>query len=196
MSMARLGDLVGRSRSAVRAWERGESVPEDPSVIAALSAVLDLDEGDLYQAAGIERPPQETRPTVEQALASLRSEPVPAPTPEAGDESRARGAHLRPEEERSGGDPPHSPEVARTGSVAARSTVPVETRVAGRQEPASSGPATSYLEQPEERWRYRLRVLATVLAVGALVVALIWAFGEFRVAVSEVWDALRGAPAG
>lgn len=199
LSMARLGDLVGRSRSTVRAWERGESVPGDPSVISALSAVLDLDEDDLYEAAGIDRPSLETRPTVEQALATLRSDPAPSPRPgSTGDDSRGRGAHLRPEEEGSPLSPPSSPSATRADSVPSpgRAPVAVAGPAIGRPERAPSGPATSYLEQPGERMRYRLRVVATVCAVGALVVALIWAFGEFRVAMADVWDALRGSPAG
>lgn len=195
--MARLGDLVGRSRSAVRAWERGESVPDDRSVLAALAAVLDLDEGSLYEAAGVDRPSQETRPTVEQALATLRPDQGPPADPSpTGDDLRGRGAHLRPEDEPSSRPPPPPPEEPGTGAIAVAPPAPAVAPVLGRPAPAGIGRGASYLEEPGERLRYRLRVVSTMVAVAALVVVLVWAFGEFRIALSDVWDALRGAPAG
>lgn len=45
MTQARLAELVGRSSTAVRAWERNQSLPTDPEVIDALEAVLGIDLG-------------------------------------------------------------------------------------------------------------------------------------------------------
>lgn len=53
MSQAGLADLVGRSASAVRSWERGSSTPTDGVIVRSLAAILGLDEGELLSAAGI-----------------------------------------------------------------------------------------------------------------------------------------------
>ncbi len=41
---ARFAELVGRSPSTVRGWERGRARPGDPATVAAIAAVLDVDE--------------------------------------------------------------------------------------------------------------------------------------------------------
>jgi transcriptional regulator with XRE-family HTH domain len=53
MSQAGLADLVGRSASAVRSWERGSSTPTDDGVVRSLAAVLGLDESELRTAVGL-----------------------------------------------------------------------------------------------------------------------------------------------
>ena len=79
LSQAKLGELVGRSASTVRSWERDTTTPNDPSVVTALAAVLALDERMLFDKAGLSTPEVETNPTVEQALATLRPEPATPP---------------------------------------------------------------------------------------------------------------------
>jgi transcriptional regulator with XRE-family HTH domain len=97
LSQAKLGELVGRSASTIRAWERDSSLPNDGAVITALSAVLAVDRRSLFEKAGLEIPMEETSPTMEEAFASLGTEPratpvflestaTPGPVPEA-DES-------------------------------------------------------------------------------------------------------------
>jgi hypothetical protein len=56
------------------------STPTDASVLIALSAILDIDQGMLFEKAGVEMPAEENQPTVEQALASL----APLPLEESG----------------------------------------------------------------------------------------------------------------
>jgi transcriptional regulator with XRE-family HTH domain len=83
LSQAQLGELVGRSASSVRSWERDVSTPTDPSVLNALSAILDIDGRALYNKAGVSptaSPADE--PTVEQALASLAPMPLEEPLEE------------------------------------------------------------------------------------------------------------------
>ena len=75
LSQAKLGELVGRSASTIRAWERDSSLPNDAVVITALSAVLGIDRRSLFEKAGLEVPPQEISPTLEEAFASLAAEP-------------------------------------------------------------------------------------------------------------------------
>ena len=53
MSQAGLADLVGRSASAVRSWERGSSTPTDESVVRSLAAVLGIDEATLRATVGL-----------------------------------------------------------------------------------------------------------------------------------------------
>lgn len=81
LSQAQLGELVGRSASSIRSWERDVSIPTDPSVIIALAAILDLDEQALFEKAGVDVPTVESQPTVEEALASLAPLPLQVDDP-------------------------------------------------------------------------------------------------------------------
>lgn len=91
LSQTRLGELVGRSSAAVRSWERDASVPTDPSVLEALSAVLGIDKQILFEKAGIGTPAIETSPTVEEALGTLAPVPpsVSVAEPDVGDPDRS-----------------------------------------------------------------------------------------------------------
>lgn len=80
LSQAKLGELVGRSATTIRAWERDASLPTDESVVTALAAVLDVDRRSLFEKAGLEMPVEETSPTLEEAFASLSAQPMPGPT--------------------------------------------------------------------------------------------------------------------
>jgi transcriptional regulator with XRE-family HTH domain len=83
LSQAQLGELVGRSASSIRSWERDVSTPTDPSVLNALSAILDIDGRALYDKAGVEPTSvDDPQPTVEQALASLAPLPLEEPLEE------------------------------------------------------------------------------------------------------------------
>jgi transcriptional regulator with XRE-family HTH domain len=79
LSQAQLGELVGRSASSIRSWERDASTPTDTSVLLALSAILGLDQRSLFEKAGVDLLAEEARPTVEQALASLTPQPMDDP---------------------------------------------------------------------------------------------------------------------
>ena len=85
LSQAQLGELVGRSASSIRSWERDVSTPTDPSVLTALSAILDIDGRALFDKAGVETPAEETHPTVEESLASLAPLPLEEPIEETID---------------------------------------------------------------------------------------------------------------
>ena len=76
LSQAQLGELVGRSASSIRSWERDVSTPTDPSVVNALSAILDIDDRSLFDKAGVPTPVEETQPTMEEAFASLAPLPL------------------------------------------------------------------------------------------------------------------------
>jgi transcriptional regulator with XRE-family HTH domain len=51
-------------------------------------------------------------------------------------------------------------------------------------------PTGSYMDDPEERWAYRLRTLWTAAGIGALGVLLVWAGSRTLEALGEAWDAL------
>ena len=71
LSQARLGELVGRSSSTIRNWERDKSTPAARSDAVALAAVLGLDEAEVLDRAGFEVDGERTHQTVEEAYASL-----------------------------------------------------------------------------------------------------------------------------
>lgn len=85
LSQAQLGELVGRSASSIRSWERDVSTPTDPSVLNALSAILDIDGRALFDKAGVTTPAEEAHPTVEESLASLAPLPLEEPIEETID---------------------------------------------------------------------------------------------------------------
>ena len=88
LSQAKLAELVGRSTPTIRSWERDKSRPSDPQVLATLSAILGIDERQLFDKAEMEFSVAiETSPTVEEALATLSLEagPVTGDDDEGGD---------------------------------------------------------------------------------------------------------------
>ena len=85
LSQAQLGELVGRSANSIRSWERDLSTPTDPSVLNALSAILDIDGRALFDKAGVATPAEESHLTVEESLASLAPLPLEEPIEETID---------------------------------------------------------------------------------------------------------------
>ena len=61
------------------------STPTDPSVLNALSAILDIDGRALFDKAGVLTPAEEAHPTVEESLASLAPLPLEEPIEETID---------------------------------------------------------------------------------------------------------------
>ena len=168
LSQAKLGELVGRSPTAVRAWERDKSHPTDTAVITALSAVLGVDERTLFDRIDLEPPAVETSPTIEQALASL------APGPAADVEPPQREAAEKAEP-----------------SLEPSYILPAEAYVLTAETPAVVVDR-SYMEDSSQRQLYRVRTLATIVALVALGVALLWAAGEGLGALGDWWDDFFG----
>lgn len=210
LSQAKLGELVGRSTATIRSWERDTSRPTDPEVLATLAAILGLSERQLFDKADVERPQfEEISPTVEQALATLQpvqsaesvdgaprdnnesdhdatSEPVVAeanPTASMVSEelTRADEPALQPSE-------PERESVGVDGGAAY--VAPPDPYV--RTPPTPTLADVSYMEDRSQRQMYRVRTLATLVGVVALVVALIWALQEGVGAFGEWWDAFFG----
>lgn len=252
LSQAQLGDLVGRSPSTIRSWERDKSAPNEVAVLHALAAVLGVDERSLFEKAGQEPPPDiETSPTVEEALATLRPEThlrdEPPPSEQSGgdvetteeegagtDDEAVSSVQTQIEVELSQlGEPEpdmhgsvesmiHPVEETRTDeqNTSRRLLEPVDARydeperiepVAVRamtrsQEPGYVAPPDpflittptpplvepSYMEDQGQRQIYRVRTLATLVAVVALAIALVWALGEGLDSLGSWWDAFFG----
>lgn len=231
LSQAKLGELVGRSAAAIRSWERDASTPTDAGVVFALAAVLDLDERHLFEKAGLELPPRESRPTVEEALASLN------PIREPGGEGPAAGGRLGEElrvaepdeEETSDAGLVETPEPDLDSGLEAEVGEPsdAEAEEAGEPEagfepfplqpdprpatdtmppptePAFAAPPEpfqitaptppvvepSYLEDAGQRQLYRVRNLATLVLVVALIVVFLWSLNNALDALGAWWEA-------
>ena len=177
LSQTKLGELVGRSPTTVRSWERDKSQPKDAAVITALSAVLGVDERAMFEKAGQKMPLVEDSPTVEQALATLSPNAVVETDDEIGDlkddsvsdsprtelEVAAPMTHLAPSE----------PQVITT------TTHPVH-------EPP-------YMDDRMQRQLYRVRSLATIVILVALGIAFLWALTQSLDALGTWWDEFFGS---
>lgn len=217
------------------------SRPNDPKVVAALAAVLDLDEEQLFDKVDVERPEVETSPTVQDALATLSMTEVEAAAPEPEPELEpVRLIDLTTEQETATPEPEPTPEEdpwasdpypmpaegpeyprpqpvpALIGASAsadddlgdnraddglvARLTVAAAAAPAyvAPPEPYVQGPLTpnvggvSYVEDESQRQLYRVRNLATFVAVVALVIIFVWALGEGMGALGEWWEDFFG----
>ncbi|MGQ0848075.1 MAG: helix-turn-helix transcriptional regulator [Actinomycetota bacterium] len=74
LSQARVAQLIGRSPATIRSWEQGRSKPSDAGAVAALAAVLGVEESTMLGKAGFEARPARIRTTVSQELSSLAAE--------------------------------------------------------------------------------------------------------------------------
>jgi transcriptional regulator with XRE-family HTH domain len=240
LSQAQLGELVGRSASSIRSWERDVSVPTDAGVITALSAILDLDQEALFAKAGMDMPVEETHPTIEEALASLAplpldeavtveeidlpepsradepavlvdlsspmfdEEPEPEPDLDSGLEAEARehlgGAAVPvPVPDR---EPADMLEASKTRSeLAGAPTMRRTTEPAFVSPPepflitAPTPPAVepSYMEDNQQRQLYRVRNLATIVLVVALIVVFLWSLSNAIDAFGTWWEDFFGS---
>ena len=162
LSQAKLGELVGRTPTTIRSWERDTSVPNDPSVISALSAVLGIDERTLFERAGVNRPEEESSPTVEEALASLTA-------PSSASSPRRPLAAV----------PASFPT---TASREVTMTKPAATPVV----------RASYMEDPDQRRLYQVRTIATLTVLLALAITFMWALSAGLDSLGTWWDDFFG----
>jgi transcriptional regulator with XRE-family HTH domain len=196
LSQAKLGELVGRSAATVRSWERDNSRPDDPKVIGALAAILGVNEKQLFGKADVEVPlVDETSPSVEEALATLAP---PGASPEVFERTSGVGTvETEAEDEVEQRD---KEQEAPPSEATVRELVGVVSppEYAAPPDPHVLRPLTptlaqvSYMEDRSQRQMYRIRTLATLVASVALVVALIWAFGEGLSAIGEWWNDFFG----
>lgn len=242
LSQARLAELVGRSATTIRNWERDKTSPADRSDVVALAAVLGMDTEDALSQAGFESEEQGQHLTMEQSYSSLgparvaeKSEPdrAPSDTPEADDVSGAadhgsvtmqssemESSVLDDADESSAeADSTVAPEGEVPEDVVVEEAVPEEdvASAEGSEEQSASAPGKhaesraerrrrlgraapptvlesapigepSYMEDRDERQRYRVRAMVTAMAVVALVIVLLWSFNRASDALSGMWN--------
>ena len=211
LSQAQLGELVGRSASSVRSWERDISTPTDPSVLNALSAILDIDGRALYDKAGVAPTTDAgSHPTVEQALASLAPLPLDAHLDADSELEAEVHEHVapaydpEPETPREPAMPvetfslPPNPVSETEPVAAAKMSSPNEPAFVSPPEPylitAPTAPVVepSYMEDTDQRQMYRVRNMATVVLVVALAIILLWALSNTVEAIGAWWDDFFG----
>jgi transcriptional regulator with XRE-family HTH domain len=218
MSPHRVAELIGRASGTVKAWERGRTVPSDPFVVSSLAAVLAINEDALFRAANLNPPDRQQPLTIEQELATIApSRPTASASPTPTSERPAIVADVpeqSPSPERSQ-DPQETDFSSSSASdflqkgvdAIAEVGTPLLEKLRSRRSrtprrnstPANRAsvptaapvvPTGSYMDDPEERWSYRLRALWTAAGVGALGVLLLWAGSRALEAFGETWDAL------
>lgn len=209
MSQTQLAELVGRSTSTIRSWERDKSRPNDAQVLSALAAILAVDERQLFEKAEVDMPAVvETSPTVEQALATLSIEEVPVDDDEpnlAFDPDLAQRPKVVAVEhfrldlvevgDRFEEDGLRKVEVVQEEVLVSAVEGPA---FVAPPDPYVQTPLTptvadlSYVEDESQRQLYRVRNLATLVAVVALVVTFIWALGQGIGALGDWWDDFFG----
>ena len=182
LSQTKLGELVGRSPTTIRSWERDKSHPTEPAVITALAAVLGVDERAMFEKAGQEMPEIEESPTVEQALATLSPDAVEDEINAINDgpfTSEPEAESTEPEQT----EPEPIPETPEY--VPEPEPQVVATAVAASQEP-------SYMEDRTQRQLYRVRNLATIVILVSLGIAFLWALTQSVDAFGTWWDEFFG----
>lgn len=214
LSQTKLGELVGRSPSTIRSWERDDTTPNDPDVLMALAAVLGVEQRTLFEKAGVDTPETETSPTLEQELESLRP-----PRVEGEEDTDDGGVEISFSYQELSGlgvdldDEPVSPIIdTSTSEESVDETDDDEMpESAGRPVPAFAEPATpyvvtrlsptrteqiyaepSYLEDRSERQLYRVRTVATAVGVVVMLLLLMYALGKGIESFGEWWDSFYG----
>jgi transcriptional regulator with XRE-family HTH domain len=205
LSQAKLGELVGRSTSTIRSWERDTTQPNDPKILAVLAAILAVDERQLFEKAGVDLPVVEASPTVEQALATLhppergiqpdqridRAVDHPEPSPEIDEVfDLPDPSPYLDEGLDQGPKPAEPPPIVSSPQVAQAFVTPPEPFQITPPTPSLAD--LSYVEDQSQRQLYRVRTLATLVAAVVLVIAFLWAFSESLGALGDWWDEFFG----
>jgi transcriptional regulator with XRE-family HTH domain len=193
LSQAQLGDLVGRSASTVKSWERDASVPTDSDVVNTLSTVLDFDVRALFDKAGLETPEEIEieDPTVEQALASLAPEESVKPLIVVPDQEVEVAIDEEPDEEETVLE--DQPDLESVGPIEPIYTYSTEALLTTTQTQAQPQVEPSYLEDRSQRQFYRVRNLATIVILVALGVVILWSYTNAFDAFSAWWDDFWGS---
>ena len=200
LTQAQLAERIGRTASTVQRWERGVATPPK-SLLAPLAKALQVSERDLAVAFG--RDTAGTTPAqAPGAQASPGQASVAAPAAQASTQAPTSRAVVAPTstEALSEGPEPgaiaieEQPTVAVPAVTAAAPVASAPKARPQRRSPMRRAPAVdpaeglSYIENPSQRFRYWLRTALTVVVGIVLLLILVWAFGELRTALGDVWD--------
>lgn len=215
LSRTELADRVGRTGSTVRRWERNEGMPSD-TLIESLADALDVDPAELVtppsargENADAESPPRRgvQPPASSPEAVSAATRPAePQSRPAAKPSTMSRPQVPAPQPDGRSGTPAVEPTTRQITEVPtevmAVPTAPPQEPVADRQQPRRRSPPPepraaaplSYVEDPTQRYRYVLRGILTGIAIAAMLVILVWAFGELTEALGDVWDLFQEEP--
>ena len=214
LTQARLAELVGRSPSTVRSWERDRSVPADQSAIAALAAVLGLTEEEIRSA--VDGPAAEVVDSIQPLVGpSLDGESTPSDALVETDIAEAQPAVDADRTEVSVGPATSSDPMTGTTPDSSPSDIPSQSKPpepwSARPVPAvavadetvlvdapSAGSQVngvvshkprvpSYLDDPTEVRTYRGRTILTAILLILMVIVLSWAFTEAREALGSLF---------
>ncbi|MGH8927915.1 MAG: helix-turn-helix domain-containing protein [Acidimicrobiia bacterium] len=198
LSQSRLAHLIGKSATTIRSWEHGRTNPGDARSVAALAAVLGLDESDLLGRAGFDAPAPKSPRSAREELSSLATE-------------RTELVALAPPVDVDRGF--HSHKVMDDDVAVRRESVTTTVQprqVDGREQngpkvtavaPAPPHPlphtvlvgGRSYLEDEEEREFYRRRSIITAAVLVFLLITAWWALGRTGSAIGEFIDGIVGS---
>jgi transcriptional regulator with XRE-family HTH domain len=188
MSQARLAELVGRSTSTVRSWERGRTEPS-PDALDALTAVLGLDSYDdetvieiPVVVAGVAPESFKESDVLDDEKSSVAEEAVPAPRKETN------------------GGVAMASVMATEDSFPVAAQAPVDDTViqtlASTPAPVVEAPeaTVSFIDEPTWTVRYVVRTVATVGVLLGLAIVGRWAASGalevFKAVLSAVKTAL------
>jgi transcriptional regulator with XRE-family HTH domain len=210
LSYQRIADLVGRAPSTIRSWERGRSEPNDPEVVAALAAVLDISEDTLLESVGLTRSVDSIGGKIEdiaepEALSSeikpaLDSEPdsaLPPPVHVQMDEPDLEAAQPsleQAQEEEVAAAVPSSDEPIEEPIPKPRVSLRrVEThRTAIPPQPMLlPAPQRSYLEDRRQMTTYRIRALLTLAILVGLLLLVEWGLHGAGLSLKEALSGLH-----
>ena len=198
MTQARLAGMVGVRPLVLGRWERGERVPTRAQV-HRLAEILDVDPAVAAawtETAGrADRTEPSTAVRIVQALGG--SDPwgdLPSPVVATRQESK-RWWRLPP-------GPAGTRPVPAGGAAAPRSAVVAmpapHPRLATAPDgdvfpaPAARTPRVPYMEDPEQQRVYTVRSALTLAMLGALAIALVWAWGQLGDGWGAFLDLFRG----
>lgn len=190
LTQARLAELVGRSPSTIRSWERDRTAPADQAAVAALAAVLGLSEDEMAAAIlGRAESPAPPQPApVEQEVPQITEADEEA-TAESQPEAPSGGTHRAKDDVVDGS----SPRVAGPDKTRAAAAPTVLSEVAPPRSEAAGAVSRlprvpSYLDDPGEVRTYRVRTVLTAVLMILILIVLLWAFGEARESFGLIFD--------
>ena len=217
LSLGQLATQASTTVAVVRAWERGESVPDD-AVLSTLSDVLGLETAEVSELVAMADDPSE-EPSEDESPTELISAASGVAVPSASSrsslpasvEDSTRSAdidQLFASEEFDGvEDPPPEPDVERVAPVvAALSPDPEVPRPVPLRYPMSAPTGVAveiaetepnvwnplrYLYDPEKPWLYWIRAGLTVVVLVILLNVLFNSIGERFDRVGEVIDSVE-----
>lgn len=210
-----LGDVasdIGVSPITVSNWSNGQSIPEQENLVA-LAAVLGLPVEQLAEMAGVELEPlpepEVTMETVELEDESLDQEAaadVEIPDPQEAQDAGIPGVEhptLAAAEEVGVKAPlvmaKAAPEIKETAKtpIAENEAPPtperlpdVVPRVAATVPTTTQMSPHTYVQDPKQLLRYRIRWGITTVALIIMAFVLVWALGELFTALSDVKESV------